>query len=433
MSNELSAATRVRALLGGASRYFGFNVLNAAIPFLFLPVLSRYLTPADYGTAGIFLVLVGIALPIVGMNIHAAVGVRYAQRESLDLPAFVSTSLLLVVGLGAVASVLVALLAGPIAFAAAFPAGWLWAVVAVCVGQAVFNVVCTLLQMQRRPTSYGLYQTAMAASFLLASLWLVVGLGWDWRGRVVAQLGATLLLAIVGLGLLMHDGLLAPRVQRGYISQVLRFGAPLIPHVLGGYAYTMLDRMFVAHMVGMHEAGIYFAGFQLAQIVTVVETSFNQAWTPWAYAELARKDPRADRRIVQGTYAYFAGMLAFAGVFGVVVPLVLPLYLGARYAAASSVVPWLAFAFALGGMYKMVCTYLFYRERTSVLATVTLVVALASPAFTYGLIRWHGVVGAAQATLVSFLLQFVLTWVAAQRVHPMPWRLRAPRLDAQAP
>ncbi|MDB5099451.1 MAG: polysaccharide biosynthesis protein [Cyanobacteria bacterium RYN_339] len=423
MANEVTADKRLNTLLGGAARYFGFNILNAAIPFVFLPVMTRYLVPEDYGIAGIFLVLVGIGMPLIGLNVHAVVNLRYLERDRLDFPAFMSSAFVLV-GLSAVlAGMVVAVFTGPIAWISAFPAGWLWAVVVVCAAQAVANIAATMFQIQLKPTAYGLFQTFSAVLLVALSLAFVVTMGWGWQGRIGAQVLAVVLAAAVGTGLMAREGWLTARPRRSYVADAVRFGLPLVPHYLGGYIYTMLDRMFVAQMISLRQAGLYVAGYQVCQVVTLVETSFNQAWSPWHYRELAKRDPAANRRIVVATYAYFLLLLAFAGAFGLVVPWVMPWLLGPRYAEAGLVVPWLALAFALGGMYKMVGNYLFYAERTGTLGVITLTIAAASPAFTYGLIKLHGVVGAAEATAAAFLLQFLLTWVAASRVHPMPWLL----------
>lgn len=49
-----------RKLFGNAAIYLGANILNAGIPFLLLPILTRVLTPADYGIVAMFSVVVSI-------------------------------------------------------------------------------------------------------------------------------------------------------------------------------------------------------------------------------------------------------------------------------------------------------------------------------------------------------------------------------------
>ena len=50
----------VKPLLQNAAVYSLSNILNAAIPFLLLPILTRVLLPADYGVLAMFNATLGI-------------------------------------------------------------------------------------------------------------------------------------------------------------------------------------------------------------------------------------------------------------------------------------------------------------------------------------------------------------------------------------
>ena len=39
----------------------------------------------------------------------------------------------------------------------------------------------------------------------------------------------------------------------------------------------------------------------------------------------------------------------------------------------------------------------------------------------YFLIKANGVIGAAQATTITFFVSFVLTWILSAKVYKMPW------------
>lgn len=67
------------SLLKGASVYLVSNILNAVIPFLLLPVLTRYLSPAEYGQIAMFQTLLAGIGTFIGLN---AVGA--ANRKFYD-------------------------------------------------------------------------------------------------------------------------------------------------------------------------------------------------------------------------------------------------------------------------------------------------------------------------------------------------------------
>jgi hypothetical protein len=73
-------------------------------------------------------------------------------------------------------------------------------------------------------------------------------------------------------------------------------------------------------------------------------------------------------------------------------------------------------------MYYMVTNYVFFANKTFLLAGVTLASGVFNVAATFFLIKINGAIGAAQAFMASQALLFLGTWMLASRVRPMPWR-----------
>ena len=64
-------------LAKGAGVYVIASIINAAVPFLLLPVLTRYLSPAEYGEVALFNVWVSLAGALCGLSVHAAANRKY--------------------------------------------------------------------------------------------------------------------------------------------------------------------------------------------------------------------------------------------------------------------------------------------------------------------------------------------------------------------
>ena len=80
-----------RKLVSNTAIYFGANILNAAIPFFLLPILTRVLSPADYGTIAMFGICLSIISAFTGLSVHGAIGVRYFQLNKEELAEYVVT------------------------------------------------------------------------------------------------------------------------------------------------------------------------------------------------------------------------------------------------------------------------------------------------------------------------------------------------------
>ena len=291
----------------------------------------------------------------------------------------------------------------------------------VAAAQMLTQVLLVLWQVQNRPVRYGIFQILLTATNVALSIGLIVGLSYDWTGRIIAQVIAPLIFGTIALGILIRQRWVRFRVNRAYLRHILRFGVPLIPHIIAMGTITMIDRVMVTNMVGLDATGIYMVAVQVCMVLFLVQDSFNRAWIPWLFEQLKQGEAAAKKRIVLITYIYDGVFLILALLLAALAPWVLNFLVGDAFTGAGVYVFWLALAYAFSAMYKMVTNYLFYLEKTHLLAATTLFAASINVVATYFLILQNGAVGAAQGTALAFLLVFVFTWVLAAKLYKMPW------------
>jgi O-antigen/teichoic acid export membrane protein len=396
--------------------------LTGAIPFLLLPILTRYLSPRDYGVMAMMTVLVGIASPFVGLNLYGAISVRYFETTQPQVARYVGNCLLLLLISTLCVSLVLWSFSQPISNLTAVPRYWLAAIVPAA-GQFLILVVLVLYQVRQKALQYGAFQLLQTVLNIGLTLLFVVVLGFDWRGRIHAQIIAVLVCATIAVIILRRYRWVRFHYDRGDVRHALMFGVPLIPHVLGAMLITQTDRIFITNMVGVAEAGVYVVGVQVALVLEMLAGSFNKAFGPWLYERLARNEEADRHLIVKVTYAYCAGMLLLAAGLALVTPWLLSFFVGEAFEGASAFTPWLALGAAFTGMYYMVVHYIIVARKTHLLAIITFVTGLTNLLLNYVLISANGTVGAAQASALALLISFLLTWWLSAKMYPMPWSL----------
>ena len=414
----------LRSQLGrSAGIFFAANVIGAAIPFLLLPVLTRYLSTEDYGIITMFQVLVGMTVPFIGINAHGAITRQYYRRDELDFPQYVGNALLILTGSTVIFGSITLLAADFIEVWTDFPGNWLWSIIVMAAASFLVAMRGALWRVEGKPIPYGIFFISLTAVELALALWLIVGRGMNWEGRVISRTAITGAFAILGLALLYRRGLIRLRFKPEYVRHALRFGAPLIPHTLGMWAITMTDRIFVTNMVNVAETGLYAAGAQIAMILNLVIAGFTSAWTPYLYERLQRNDPDELRQVVRITYAAGASFLIVGLVLGLGAPPLMKYFLGPEFEDAGKFVLLLAMGNVSFGGYRLAVDYLFFEERTRVIASITATTAALNFFGNWLLIDLNGSIGAAQATFAAYTCSMVLVWIAAAKARPMPWNL----------
>ncbi|MES2480848.1 MAG: oligosaccharide flippase family protein [Pseudomonadota bacterium] len=412
---------RARRLAGAALVYVAANGISAGLPFLMMPVLTRVMSPAEYGLAAMFSVMVAIFSAVTGVNTHGAAGMRYFDRGTQDFPRFVAGCLVILAASTIAVLAAVLLLAPWLTRWTQLPLLWLAVAVVVSAAQFVLQLQLTIWQSASQPWRYAGLKAAQAVLDAVASLGLVLVLRAGWEGRAGGIAIANLLVGVASLALLVASRWARFPTAREDLRSALRFGAPLVPHIASGMVLAMFDRFLIGNTLGMAAVGVYMVAVQVGMALGLVTDAVNRAFAPWLVPFIKQRDDARDIRIVRFTYGYFVVLLLAAALVAAFAAPLLDLLTGSGYGEAAPAIGYIALGYAFGGMYYMVTNYVFYAGRTGALATVTFVSGAVNVVAALILVRSNGLVGAAQAALIGKAVLFAATWWLSDRCHPMPW------------
>ena len=411
-----------KKLARSAVVYLVSNVANAGLPFFMLPILTRVLTPADYGSIAMFAAILGIFSAFSGLSVHGAIGVRFFQLERDEMKGFVTTCLIIIM-VGTFTVLLFVL--GNSAWlieATNLPIEWLIFGVIFSGLHVVSQVRLSLWQVLDKPLIYGAFRIFQTILNLGISLYLILVLELAWQGRLTGQSIAILVFGLLAFTSLYHAGFIAwPRNFRAHATDALRFGIPVIPHVIGGFLIVSVDRFIIAQKLDLASAGIYMIAVQIGQALSLLTDAFNKAYAPWLMRQLSLGKFAPRNMIVLGTYGYFILVITIAIILGLTAPLFLNILVGEEFQDAKTVVVFILLASSFNGCYLMVTNYIFFESKTINLTYITFATGVVNVALTSYLVSQNGIVGAGQSQMICQFVAFIGTWFIAQKVHPMPW------------
>jgi O-antigen/teichoic acid export membrane protein len=421
-------------LFTNSAIYLAANILNSAIPFFLLPFLTRYLTPAEYGTVGMFQMAIALFGAFTALSTNAAATREYFEHRGGDaLAVYIGTCVQLVVLATCFAAGIAILFGAPLADWTGLTPGWL--LVAVITSGAVGLVQLPLGQWQVRgeATAFGIFQVTQSLLNMGLSLWLVVLMERGLEGRLFGASLPPVIFAVLGILLLRHRRLLTLIWRPAVVREILRFGLPLVPHLAGLFMLSMFDRLAINHYLGLEQTGVYMVAVQLSLGIGVIAEAANKGYMPWMYSQLKQESPATNCRIVRGNYLYFGAIIAVAGIAAVIAPVFVPWFAGQGYAEAGRIFIWFAIGEAFNGAYLVISNYIYYSKKTAILSWVTVVSGCLHIALVILLIQRFSMEGAAMAFALSTAIRFFLAWIAAHSRHPMPWLLALswPRNDRQ--
>ena len=409
-------------LLGSAAVYVTANVLSSAIPFLLLPVLTRVLSPADFGMVAMFSVVQTMLLPLTGLSTKQAVAAHFfAPGGRSSIARFLTTCLILTVVSSAGLALVMLPTRAALASITQLSPGWLLVAVAAAAAQFIVLLTLALWQARGNAVRFGVFQVLHIATNVGLSLLFVLSLELGWEGRVLGQVSALALFAALGVLALWSASDLGWPPRADHAREALAFGLPLVPHGLAAAVTVVADRFLLTGMLGVEQTGLYTAALQIAMVLALAVQAFNRAYQPWLLGGLQQDAAGFRRRAVQGSYLYFLFLAAAAAAIGLAAPVIVRVLLGDGFQSAAAFIPYLAFGAAFGGMYNVVANYLIRSRRTAWLSLASVISGAVNIVGSILLIRLNGALGAAQAFMLAQLILFLLTWWFASRAHAMPW------------
>jgi len=409
------------SLIKVSAIYFSFGIINKAILFLLVPILTRYLSPEEYGAAANFVTLISLIAIFAGLNIHGVVNVNYFKLEKAQFKLSVSNAFLVL--LGSTSIVLVVLYAVKELFANKLGVNENWIIFAGIIAASQFSTTINLKLWlsEEKASKYGIFEFYYALFLVGAVAVFVILFEMGLDGRLWSIAISTILFSIFSFVLLYKRQLLSLRFHWPSIKDALLFGIPLIPHSVAIWAMSGMERFILTFMVGLSAAGLYTVGYQLAAIVGIVIASVNNAYLPYMMKKLNAPSESAKRGLVRNSYMVFVSFLLIAVFVSVLSIFILPYIVGNQYKDSADFIFWISLGFAFNGMYLLVAKYILYEKKMYYLSLVTVTSAIIHALSCYLFINLFGPIGAAYSTALSYFVSFVLTWLLAHKVYPMPW------------
>jgi len=397
------------------------DILNKMVPFVLLPVLTRYLTPSDYGIISIFFVFTGILGVFMTLETNTAISVNYFKISRNALKIYIANVLLIISLVTGLLLLIVVIFHSNISNILALPVEWLFIGIIVTLLQFFTTINLVLWQSEHSPIPLGIYQISQTIFNLSLSLILIIGFGMGWEGRLIAVSIASIIFGILSFSFLIKRQYLYFKLNISYIRDALKFGLPLVPYALSAWIRTGVDRVFLIMLISPSATGIYTVGFQIASVIMVIITAFNKAYTPYLYEQLKEISEKQKLILVRYTYMYFIGLLILASILSLAAPFIVKFLLGKEFMASQEFVTLIAFGFAFYGMYSLVVNYVLYTKKTIFLSFITFSTGLLHVGLSYSLISYNGIMGAAQATIIVSFLTLIFVWWYSQKIYPMPW------------
>ncbi len=386
------------------------NGLKSLVPFIMLPILTRYLSVKDYGILSLIEVTILFLFPFISLNINSAINVEYFHLGKKRLSLYITNAFLLSLLSGVVFFFLFFTVRKDIAnFLNLDETIIIWLPIFALL-RVVSSVVSGIYQVSNKPLEFAIYTIFQTIIDFIFSYIFVVWYHYGYIGRLTGVYISFFLASIYGIVILYKNNYIVFRFILLFSKKILTYGAPLIPHVVGGVILALSDRYFISYFIGNEAVGLYSVAYQISSIMLLLSISVNQAWVPFFYRLLT--DFKENKAVI---FRYIRLLMIFYTICGLILyilsPFLYDLFIDQKFHNSKLYFPVLLVGLVFQSYYYLYTNFLFFYKKTTVLAKITFFASLVNLVLNFININIFGVIGVAYATLITYILYFLLIYI----------------------
>ncbi|MCP4991072.1 MAG: oligosaccharide flippase family protein [Colwellia sp.] len=408
-------------LIRNSAVYFSASVLSKSVPFLLLPLMTKYLEPSEYGLLSIYLIFISFYSAFIGMNMHVNISRLFFNQPRGELAVFIGNILIIL-------SVTATFYWGVTLVATAFvdsffsiSLSWLLLIPAISFMVMINEINTTILRNEERAYMFGVFEISNIVLKMSLTILFLLVFGFSWYSQVFGIVVSSLIFSIIGFSYIKNRHYMKLKFDLYKIKSILNISIPLIPHAIGGVVITMSDRLFIEKMLSLEAVGIYTIGYMFGMVVMLFTDAFVRAWSPWFYRNISSASYEDKQGIVNKTYIYILTLFMIAILYSFIAARILPYIVSYEYLPASKYIMWVSLGYVAFGIYQIFFPYLVHSKKTQYIAISTTIAAITNLFGNYFLIGLFGAVGAAYSTIIAYVVSMLIIMICSAHFVKMPW------------
>ena len=410
----------LRALFKDSALYSVVNILNKGMSIVLLPIYTFFLSPEQFGLIDYMAAIGSIIAVTVSLEVSQA-AVRFLpeiHKESGDTGPVISASiisLLVTFGLFLAPALLFSQDISVFLFDTIDHTNIikLCAVLFLLHGfVSIFNSILVATLRSKKSVIFSLLNTIVNG---LTAYLILVNTDLRVEALLLGQIAGSVVALICFYKAVL--GGIRLSISKQHLLMVYYFSIPLIPSSIGVIVATFTDRLMIKEFLDLGSLGVYGIALRVASIMTLITIGFRTAITPLIYVSYKADDAKV--KIVRMFYLYLMVATVIV-IFLLFFQDYIVLYLSSQeYLRATEVIVILASTVFISSCYVFF-PGLSLAKKTLRISVVNVFGMLVNVGLNIYLIPIYGIIGAANATLVSAVITFMGHFIMSQKYYYLP-------------
>ena len=367
---------------------------------LMLPLYTRVLSRAEFGTADLIIFSIGLILPLLTISIAESI-IRFAIEENANKKQVFSIGLKIII-IGWCILLVLLPLAGSIPVIKDYTV-WFYLIYISQSLNAYFNSFTRGLNKIQLIGVVGVVQTL---TVVFSNIVFLVVFDFAVDGFLFSiVLGNVVALLVLFFSANLRYYLVFEKTDKQIGKEILKYSIPLVPARTSWWFNNSSNRYIIASLSGISELGLFSAANKIPSILITLQGIFIQAWELSALTEYKKEDGAAFFSKIYNLYNFVLVIgCSFLIIF---IKPISGILLGPEFKEAWRLVPFLLIAVIFGGIIGFLNTINMAVKKTNALVIPVIIGASVGVAINFIFVPKYG----AMAASISITISYVIIWL----------------------
>lgn len=394
------------------------NFSSKFLSFLLVPLYTACLSTEDYGISDLITVTVSLLIPILTLCLAEGI-LRFTLNEKYNKQQ-IFTLTMIVFSLGT----LLLILFTPILLELLNLMDYSIYFLIYYIVSSMTIILQQFVKGLNHIKSYVITGIISTAVIISSNIVLLLILNWGIIGYLLSMIFGNLLALIY---LLIKEKIYLyicnPKKIRKYlIHDIFFYSIPLIPNSVSWWINNSLDRYIINFYSGVAALGIYSVSYKIPSIVAVISNIFSNSWQISAIENYESQDAMD---FYEDVYKKYSSLyIVFSSVVIVFIKVIAQIMFAKDFYSA-----WIcSMILTLAAVFQAMAGYLgaIYGAamKTKSIFITTMLGAIINIILNIVMIPFLGVSGAAIATLLSYIIVWLIRIYSLEKIMPLSFDLK---------
>jgi polysaccharide biosynthesis protein len=392
------------------NKFLSFSIggyINALIGLLTVPIITRILSPEQYGIASLISIIVEMLVVFCSLALDQSFVRFFYEVEEEERGKLLQDCLYYPMFITIFSSLIIFIFRNQISmFILGKKEKVIWIII-------VFSIVALIIKsfaflvvrMQQKGGLYSFFYILIKVvefSFILLFFKIY---GNDYKVIVLATLFSTLITSLLMIVVERKIWKLGGK-RKIEKKELLNFSAPLVLTLALTWVFGSSDKITIKIFSNLKELGLYSGAFRIVSVISVIQTGFTSFWTPFIY-ERYSKNPD-DLVFYKKANDYLSLIFFLIGFSILATRNIIIILLGEKYYDSLFIVPMLIFVPIMYLISETTMMGIGFKKKSKYFLYISIIVAIFNIIGNILLVPKYGAKGAAISTGISYIIFFSL-------------------------